>query len=177
VLVRFCNNGHRIIDKDIKLCPDCGAKLYEGCVQCDKSWDYCLCPSWPIRLFVYSRPQIWWLLQNGLTWTAGVDGFTDVVQTSVAHNAPFISESEIIAEVDWRLKKCGKLGRILRNNALNFDATKGINDLEWELLLTLNFCCGRERHFKKDKDGKKVLLSLAEWTRDKNKNHNNVIKT
>ena len=75
------------------------------CPQCLQDWGDCKCPSWPLRYIRFARPQIFWLLQNGLCWPAGVEGYTDEAQDTKKQNcsAPFESVSIVIAEVEVRV--------------------------------------------------------------------------
>jgi hypothetical protein len=75
-----------------------------------------------------------------------VEGFTDKVQTSGGHSAPFESTACIISEIEWRLKQCGKDGRILRHEAMVYkEAKKGIKDLANDLKQVLDYCSGWKR--------------------------------
>ena len=139
-MVRYCKNGHSA--KRGYKCPVCGDKLFFGCPQCQKEWNDCLCPGWPIYLFVFARPQVWWLLQNGLEWPEEIEGFTDKVQASRGHSAPFESTACIISEIEWRLNQCGKDGRILKHDAKYIERYQ---DLAQDLKQVLNYCSGWKR--------------------------------
>ncbi len=148
-MIRFCNSGHIIDDKKLKTCPICGDKLFSGCPQCQKRWDACNCPAWPVYLFSFALPQVWWLLQEGLIFPDVEDGFTDLVQTSAACSGGFESTACIIAEVEARLKNCGRDGRILRHDAILFkEEKKGIKDLAPDLKDVLIYCSGWKRKGK-----------------------------
>ena len=138
-MLRYCKNGHSA-KRGIK-CPICAEKLFNGCPQCLKEWNDCLCPAWPVYLFSFARPQVWWLLQNGLIWPESVEGYTDKVQSSRKHSAPFESTGCIIAEVEARLKSCGVSGRVLRHEATRLE----MRDLSQDAKTALNYCSGWKR--------------------------------
>ena len=95
-------------------CPVCGDKLFFGCLNARRV-ERLLMPGWPIYLFVFARPQVWWLLQNGgVRRDRGVYGQSASIR---GHSAPFESTSCIISEIEWRLNQCRKDGRILKHDA------------------------------------------------------------
>jgi len=144
-MVRFCNNGHTIDNKKLLKCPVCGEKLFSGCPQCQKRWNDCNCPAWPVYLFSFALPQVWWLLQNGLEWPEAVEGFSDKVQTSRGHAANFQSVSDVVAEIGARLKACGDKGRILKHDARHYEHWR---ELAPDLKDVLFYCSGWKRKGK-----------------------------
>jgi hypothetical protein len=89
-----------------------------GCPQCHWNWNRCKCPSWPLRFIQFARPQIMWMLSTNFSFE-GTAGFTDEkVSSSRQDSAVFESVSCIVAEVEARLKICGKAGERLLINFL-----------------------------------------------------------
>ena len=165
-MIRFCKNGHSTVDKREKVCPICGGELHIGCPQCLKDWNACQCPSWPVRYFIFARPQVFWLLHNGLIWPEGIEGFDDEpIKHKHNQSAPFESISCVIAEIEARLKLCGDAGEALVDEAPYVDL---IDKLSRPARKALNYCSGWRRRRQ----------SFAKWRYDQNRKYSvDLIKT
>jgi hypothetical protein len=127
----------------------------KSCQQCELRWDECRCPSWPLRLFVYAKPQLFWLLKNGLSWPDGDAGFTDErVQRSKTGSAPFEAVVCVVAEIEARLARCGEAGEALRDEAIRAEC---VNDLSRPAKRALWYCTGWKR--------KRISYALWKWRR------------
>lgn len=132
-------------------------KIKSECPQCGLEWSLCLCPSWPLKLIRFARPQVFWLLKNGLCWPEGTPGFTDnEAQHQSSQRAPGEAVSDVIAEIEARLKCCGDAGEALQDEALRLN---NIEYLSRPAKRALNYCSGWNR--------RRISFSLWCWRQER----------
>ena len=124
-------------------------RLKAVCRQCGLEWDDCLCHSWPLSLFVYSRHQVFCYLCNGDFLPEDGPG-TDKIQKSRNTGAPGEELLCVIAEIDARLAMCGEAGEALQDEAPGVLFPR---ELSRPAMRALNYCSGWRRRRQ----------SYAEW--------------